>query len=99
MDAVECDDCSRQCRAADCAPLIVFTRLRPGEKLSEELVGKGDVLQASHVEGVGWVEAPRRTDWTLFDRDLAELERPAAAPDCATTGAALVELELAQAGV
>jgi len=71
---------------------IVFTGLRPGDKLSEELLGEGEVLQASHVEGVGWVEAPPRTDWDRFDHELTELERLAAAPDLAATVAALVAL-------
>lgn len=51
---------------------IVSTGLRPGETLSQALVGDGEVLQGSHVEGVGWVEAPPRADWDRFDREPAQ---------------------------
>lgn len=71
---------------------IVFTGLRPGEKLSEELVGEGESLEASHVEGVGWVAATPRTDWDDFDRELEDLERVAAGADPVTIQTALVAL-------
>lgn len=53
---------------------IVFTGLRPGEKLDEELVGEGEHLKPSRIQGVGWVAAPDRQDWLAFTRHLGVLE-------------------------
>jgi FlaA1/EpsC-like NDP-sugar epimerase len=53
---------------------IVFTGLRPGEKLDEELVGEGEHLIPSKVDGIGWVAAPERHDWLAFTRHLGVLE-------------------------
>jgi perosamine synthetase len=70
---------------------IVYTGLRPGENLSEELVADGEVLDPSAVPGVSWVKAARQ-DWESFDRDVAMLERIAAGEDAATTMEALQRL-------
>jgi FlaA1/EpsC-like NDP-sugar epimerase len=53
---------------------VIFTGLRPGEKLDEELVGEGEHLNPSKVEGIGWVAAPDRHDWLAFTRHLGVLE-------------------------
>ncbi|MEQ1729628.1 MAG: polysaccharide biosynthesis protein, partial [Vicinamibacterales bacterium] len=80
---------------------IVFTGPRPGEKLSEELVGEGEIPQASHLDGVGWVAAAPPPDWGRFDRAVSALERLAATADRVAIQGALVELleqTAAQAG-
>jgi FlaA1/EpsC-like NDP-sugar epimerase len=53
---------------------IVFTGLRPGEKLSEELVGDDEQLTRSGVPGIGWVEPAERSDWRSFELALEDLE-------------------------
>lgn len=53
---------------------IVFTGLRPGEKLQEELVGEGEQLKASTTPGIGWVGPPERSESSSFVRDLRVLE-------------------------
>ena len=57
---------------------IVFTGLRPGEKLDEELVGQDEQLKPSKTPGIGWLAAPDRRDWLSFNRDLRVLEALAA---------------------
>ncbi len=71
---------------------IVFTGLRPGEKLSEELVGEGEALEPSPIDGIGWVAATPRVGWEGFDRELAEVEALAASGDAATLRSALAAL-------
>ncbi len=71
---------------------IVFTGLRPGEKLSEELVGDGEELVRSEIAGVGCVAAPAGRDWLTFDRHLRALERFAREGAVDMTRAALERL-------
>ena len=54
---------------------IVFTGVRPGEKLSEELVASDETIEPSRLEGVRRVRsAPDRSAASLA-RDVADLER------------------------
>jgi FlaA1/EpsC-like NDP-sugar epimerase len=71
---------------------IVFTGLRPGEKLSEELVGDGEELVRSGICGIGCVAPPAGRDWLTFDRNLRALERFARDGAADMTRAALERL-------
>lgn len=71
---------------------IVFTGLRPGEKLSEELVGDGEELQPSPLPAISWVDSRDARDWCGFQRDLAALELAAREGDEAVTRAALAAM-------
>jgi O-antigen biosynthesis protein WbqV len=57
---------------------IVFTGLRPGEKLHEELSHPGENLQPTAMPGVR-VAGPRSADWPILESALAELEQIARA--------------------
>ncbi len=71
---------------------IVFTGPRPGEKLSEELVGEGETPQASDIDGVGWVAAVPHPDWDGFDVAVLALEQLATTADPIALQGALAEL-------
>jgi O-antigen biosynthesis protein WbqV len=52
---------------------IVFTGLRPGEKLNEELFHAGEALQPTVIKGI-MLAAPRTADHAFLGRGLDELE-------------------------
>jgi len=56
---------------------IVFTGLRQGEKLHEELVGEGETTRPSTVQGILWVDGPELGRDADFWRDLQHLEAKA----------------------
>jgi FlaA1/EpsC-like NDP-sugar epimerase len=56
---------------------IVFTGLRPGEKLSEELVGDDERAETSSVEKVLRVRSSNAPNLALLGAQVAELERMA----------------------
>lgn len=60
---------------------LVFTGLRPGEKLGEELVDDGERREPSGLDGINWVRPVALEDWEGFGRDLDRLERLAASGD------------------
>jgi FlaA1/EpsC-like NDP-sugar epimerase len=67
---------------------IVFTGLRPGEKLAEELIGGGEHIAPSNVPKVSVVTRNMRVPDT-FVPDVASLEAAAALGDVAQTTARL----------
>jgi FlaA1/EpsC-like NDP-sugar epimerase len=54
---------------------IVFTGVRPGEKLSEELVASDETIEPSRLEGVRRVRSARDRSAASLARDVADLER------------------------
>lgn len=67
---------------------IVFTGLRPGEKLFEELVGQGETKEACQVEKIRRVCAASVPDLALFATEidgLAQLARQGRADEIRTT--------------
>jgi len=54
---------------------IVFTGVRPGEKLSEELVASDETIEPSRLEGVRRVRSARDQSAASLARDVADLER------------------------
>ena len=68
---------------------LVFTGLRPGEKLGEELVDDEEQREASGLDGINWVRPLALDDWNGFSRDLARLEEAAAAGDADAARAGL----------
>jgi FlaA1/EpsC-like NDP-sugar epimerase len=54
---------------------IVFTGVRPGEKLSEELVASDETIELSRLEGVRRVRSARELSPADLGRDVADLER------------------------
>lgn len=60
---------------------LVFTGLRPGEKLGEELVDDSEQREPSELDGINWVRPVDVEDWDGFSRELDLLERLAAAGD------------------
>ena len=59
---------------------IVFTGMRPGEKLFEELVGEGELVEAAPVDKISRIVS-RAPHPGAFESDLQELERSAAQGD------------------
>lgn len=70
---------------------IVFTGLRPGEKLHEVLSHPGEDLKPTAVPGV-MVAGPRSADWPILDSALNELEEIARAGQRDETIAMLARL-------
>jgi len=64
---------------------IVFTGLRPGEKLSEELVGNDEAVEPSSVEKVMRVRSSSPSDLALLGAQIAQLEDTAFAGDVDAT--------------
>jgi O-antigen biosynthesis protein WbqV len=52
---------------------IVFTGLRPGEKLNEELFHAGEALQPTVLKGIQ-LAAPRTADYAFLARGIDELQ-------------------------
>lgn len=71
---------------------IVFTGLRPGEKLREELVAEDESIEAPSSAGVLRVVAWSAPDWLTLQRSVIELERLAAEDDAPAVIKALAEL-------
>ena len=53
---------------------ITYIGLRPGEKLSEELVASDEAIEASGVEGVHRVRGAATTDYAILEKALLALE-------------------------
>ena len=68
---------------------IVYTGIRPGEKLSEELVASDETIEASRLEGVRRVRSARETSAESLDRAVAQIEQLA---DQGATGAVMQQL-------
>jgi FlaA1/EpsC-like NDP-sugar epimerase len=68
---------------------IVYTGVRPGEKLSEELVASDEMLEASRLQGIRRVRSAGGLSPTSLGRGVAELERFAAK---GATGAVMQQL-------
>ncbi|HEY7800636.1 MAG TPA: polysaccharide biosynthesis protein, partial [Hyphomonadaceae bacterium] len=58
---------------------IVFTGLRPGEKLAEDLFGPREHLADTAVPGVRLASGPRPADWPLLRSGIDELAQAARA--------------------
>jgi len=71
---------------------ISFVGLRPGEKLSEELIGKDETADLTPAEGILRVQLSTAPEWQTFTRQVAELERLADAGDDTAVIAKLAEL-------
>jgi FlaA1/EpsC-like NDP-sugar epimerase len=68
---------------------IVFTGIRPGEKLSEELVAADEAIEPSRLEGVRRVRSAREMSAASLARDVADLEHFA---EKGATGAVMQQL-------
>jgi FlaA1/EpsC-like NDP-sugar epimerase len=64
---------------------IVFTGMRPGEKLYEELVEGGELVEASRREKIACVRSQRVADRAGLARLVEQLEQAAGAGDAAAT--------------
>lgn len=71
---------------------IVFTGLRPGEKLSEELVAEDEQVQRSPVPEIVLVTNGRPPRWATFKSELLQLEQIALGGDDRAAIAKLREL-------
>jgi FlaA1/EpsC-like NDP-sugar epimerase/UDP-N-acetylmuramyl pentapeptide phosphotransferase/UDP-N-acetylglucosamine-1-phosphate transferase len=60
---------------------ITFTGPRPGERLSEELIGADEIAEPVPAERILRVASTSRPDGEWLDREVAELDRLAAAGD------------------
>ncbi len=68
---------------------IVYTGVRPGEKLSEELVASDETIEASRLEGIRRVRSARLLSPASLGRNVADLERFA---EKGATGAVMQQL-------
>ncbi len=68
---------------------IVYTGIRPGEKLSEQLVADDETIEPSRLEGVRRVRSARPTSADTLAGQVAELEQFA---DIGATGAVMQQL-------
>jgi FlaA1/EpsC-like NDP-sugar epimerase len=68
---------------------IVFTGVRPGEKLSEDLVASDETITPSGLEGVRRVRSARVLSPATLERDVADLEHFA---EKGATGAVMQQL-------
>jgi len=71
---------------------IVFTGLRPGEKLLEEIVAVDETIEASSAEGILRVIAPTTQEWTALYQNIIELERLAVEGDASAVIKRLIDL-------
>jgi FlaA1/EpsC-like NDP-sugar epimerase len=71
---------------------ITFTGLRPGEKLSEELVGGDEVSEPTAASGILRVQLSTPPDWSKLLRQVKELEQVAETGDAAAVIAKLCEV-------
>jgi FlaA1/EpsC-like NDP-sugar epimerase len=71
---------------------IAFVGLRPGEKLSEELIGKDETADLTPADGILRVQLSTAPEWQTFTRQVAELEQLADAGDDTAVIAKLAEL-------
>ncbi len=60
---------------------IDFVGLRPGEKLSEELIGDDETSEPTPAEGILRVQLSTPPEWHTFTRQMVELEKLAEAGD------------------
>src|SRR5574337_755813 len=60
---------------------IVFTGIRPGEKLTEELVGKDETVEPSGVEDIRRIRSTLQQDPTFLAKKVEELETLASQGD------------------
>jgi FlaA1/EpsC-like NDP-sugar epimerase len=68
---------------------IIFTGVRPGEKLSEELVASDETIEPSRLEGVQRVRWAQKLSAASLARDVADLEHFA---EKGATGAVMQQL-------
>ena len=61
--------------------VITFTGLRPGEKLSEELVGEDEVADSTSAEGILRVQLSAPPDWPVVINQVTKLEKLAESGD------------------
>jgi FlaA1/EpsC-like NDP-sugar epimerase len=71
---------------------IAFTGIRPGEKLSEELVGKDEAIEPSGVENIRKVRSMRLPDPVFLAKKVEELEARASQGDSRAVRDLLCEL-------
>ena len=71
---------------------VVFTGLRPGEKLFEELVGSDETAESADVEKLQRIVATTSYDESTFQIDLHQLEAAALCADDVTVTAILQRL-------
>jgi len=71
---------------------IQFVGLRPGEKLSEELVASDETLSRSSIDHILRVQSIARVDVQALDAELAQLERYATVDDADTVLALLTRI-------
>jgi FlaA1/EpsC-like NDP-sugar epimerase len=68
---------------------IVYTGMRPGEKLSEELVASDETIEPSRLEGIRRVRSAGERSAASLDLSVADLERFA---EKGAAGAAMQQL-------